>query len=174
MDRSRRVTLVAGLLFILLGALFLAVQLVPGFDLRLDLAYWWPLIIVAPGVLLFLLAPVVQVPALAVPGSIVTGIGALLFWQNATGNWDSWAYAWTLIPGFVGIGLILMGLFSGKLRGAFGGGMWLLFISTVSFGVFGSMLGGPALPRTIVPILVITLGVLMLARALFRVGTASQ
>ena len=174
MDQTRRLTLVAGLLFILFGAFFLAVQIVPGFDVWLDLAYWWPLVVVAPGVLLFLLALVIQVPALAVPGSIVTGIGALLFWQNATGNWDSWAYAWTLILGFNGIGLILTGLLSGKLRKSLSAGLWLIAISMVSFAVFASLLGGPALPGTIVPSVVIALGVLMLVKAVSRAGTANR
>ena len=172
MDQTRRLTLVAGLLFILFGAFFLVVQLVPGLDVWLDLAYWWPLVVVAPGVLLFLLALVIQVPALAVPGCLVIGIGGLLLWQNATGNWDSWAYAWTLIPGFNGIGLIATGLLSGKLGKSLSAGMWLIAISLVSFVVFSSLLGGPALPGTIVPLLVIALGVLMLVRTFLRSGRA--
>jgi len=172
MDQTRRLTLVGGLLFILLGAFFLVVQLVPGLEIWLDPAYWWPLVVVAPGALLFLLALVIQVPALAVPGSIVAGIGVLLFWQNATGNWDSWAYAWTLIPGFIGIGLIITGLLSGKLRGSLGAGIWMMAISGVSFAVFGSLLGGLALPRVILPLLVIALGGLMLVRALLGFGAA--
>jgi hypothetical protein len=46
----------------------------------------------------------------------------------------------------------------------------LIAISIVLFTVFASLLGGPALPGTIVPSLVIVLGVLMLARAMFHVG----
>ena len=38
----------------------------------------------------------------------------MLYWQNQTGNWESWAYAWALIPGFVGVGTIVMGLWEGK------------------------------------------------------------
>ena len=42
---------------------------------------------------------------MAVPACIVAGIGGILYYQNMTGDWASWAYAWTLIPGFVGVGI---------------------------------------------------------------------
>ena len=40
-----------------------------------------------------------------VPASIVTGIGGLLYWQNATGRWESWSYAWALIVASVGVSI---------------------------------------------------------------------
>src|SRR5437899_207347 len=46
-----------------------------------------------------------------VPGGIVTVTGLILAAQNATGDWASWAYAWTLVvPGGAGLGLFLQGL----------------------------------------------------------------
>lgn len=80
---------------------------------------------------------------MAVPACIVGGIGGLLLWQNATGEWQSWAYAWTLIPGFVGVGTLLSGLLGGTLRRDFGAGAWRVLISLISFGIFASFLGGP-------------------------------
>ena len=51
--------------------------------------------------------------ALAVPGSIVTMVGMILFYQNVTGHWASWAYAWLLIfPTAVGLGIAIAGLWS--------------------------------------------------------------
>jgi hypothetical protein len=43
---------------------------------------------------------------MAVAACIIGGIGGILYWQSYTGDWASWAYVWTLIPGFSGIGII--------------------------------------------------------------------
>jgi hypothetical protein len=171
MNQGRRATLAAGLMLILFGAFFLIVQFVPGLTRWLDPDLWWPLLIVGIGAFFLLMALLVNAPPLAVPACIVGGIGLLLFWQNATGNWDSWAYAWALIPGFVGAGLILTGLLSGKFRQTLGAGVTLLFISAILFGIFGALLGGPRILRTFWPILLIALGVLMLVRGLLHLGS---
>ena len=168
MDETRRLTLAAGLLLILFGASFLVVQLVPGLEMWLDPGYWWPLVVVAPGVLL---AWLIRLPALAVPASVTGGVGILLFWQNATGNWDSWAYAWALIPGFVGLGIILTGLLGGRFSQSLSAGLWLMAISAVMFAVFGSLLGGPDLLGAYWPVLLIALGAMMLIRGLLPLAT---
>ena len=147
MDQRRRTQLGGGIVLVLVGAALLAVQIVPSLRAWYDSIVWeggWPLIVIGVGALLFLLGLILGAPGLAVPACIVGGIGGLLYWQNATGNWDSWAYAWTLIPGFVGVGALLAGLLEGKVRQALTGGGWLIFISAVLFLAFGSFLGGPA------------------------------
>jgi hypothetical protein len=129
----------------------------------------WPLIVVAVGVFLLIFGLMVGAPGMAIPASIVSGIGLLLYWQNATGNWDSWAYAWALIPGFVGVGVILNGLLGGeRLRNALEGGFWLIVISLTMFAIFGSFLGGLNLFQPYLPILLVILGAIMLVRSFFR------
>ena len=164
MDRRRRSNLAAGLVLTLLGAWFLAIQWVPG----LQAWFSWPLIIVGGGVLLLIIGLLTRVPAMAVPACIVGGIGGLLYWQNATGNWESWVYAWALIPGFVGVGIVLSGLLGGETRQAVRGGGWLILISLVLFAVFGSFFGALGLVGPYWPVLLIVLGLLALARSLFR------
>ena len=44
---------------------------------------------------------------LAIPGCVVTTIGLILAIQNTFGLWQTWAYAWALIPASVGLGLRL-------------------------------------------------------------------
>jgi hypothetical protein len=161
---NRRSSLAAGLVLILLGVCFLVIQLVPG----LEAWFSWPLIIVGVGVLLLVIGVLMGVPAMAVPACIVGGIGGLLYWQNATGNWESWAYAWTLIPGFVGLGIVLSGLLGGETRQAMRGGGWLILISLVMFTAFGSLFGALGLAGDYWPVLLIALGVLVLIRSLFR------
>jgi len=166
MGNRQRSTAVAGVLLILLGAWFLAAQIVPGLKDWFD----WPFIIIGVGVFLLILGLLTNTPDLAVPACIVGGIGGLLSWQNATGNWESWAYAWTLIPGFVGVGVILSKILSRNVRHGLGEGGTLIMISLIMFLVFGSFLGplglGPL--GSYWPVLIIGLGVLMLIRTLFR------
>jgi len=164
MDSQRRSSVAGGLVLILLGALFLAVQWVPG----LQLWFSWPLIIIGIGVLLLIVGLLTGVPAMAMPACIVGGIGGLLYWQNATGNWESWAYAWTLIPGFVGVGMVLSGLLGGDTRQMVSGGGWLILISLVLFAVFASFFGAMGLVGRYWPVLLIGLGLLVLAQSLFR------
>ncbi|MGD9093856.1 MAG: hypothetical protein PVF74_13490 [Anaerolineales bacterium] len=168
MNRQRGLSIIGGLLLVLLGGWFLAVQLVPGLEGWFNIELSWPLLIIGTGVFLLLFGLVIGAPGMAVPACIVGGIGILLYWQNATGNWESWAYAWALIPGFVGIGVILAGLLEGNFRQALGDGGWLIIISLVMFVVFGSLLGGLNLLGDYWPVLLILLGLWMLIRLLLR------
>jgi hypothetical protein len=170
MDLKRRTNLAAGLVLILIGGAFLVNQLVPDAFAWLDPANSWPLFIIGLGVLLLLVGLLTGVPAMAVPASIVGGIGGILYWQNATGNWTSWAYVWTLIPGFVGIGVILSGLFSGQPRKAIREGGGSIFISLVLFTIFGFLFGRDAFQGILWPVLLIALGTVVLIRTVFRLG----
>ncbi len=167
METSRRSNLVIGMLLVFLGAVFLIYQLIPALHGLISWTSAWPLIVVGVGLAFLLIAAVGHVPGMAIPASIIGGIGLLLLWQNSTNNWGSWAYAWTLIPGYVGIGLLLMGLLSGKTRQVLSGGLWLIVISLVLFFIFGSFLGGPNF-GDFWPILLIGLGFLILLRPLIR------
>jgi len=168
MSRQRRLNLVGGAILVLLGGWFLAAQFVPGMDAWLNIEFTWPLIIIGVGLFLFVFGLLVGEPGMAVPACIVTGIGALLYYQNATGDWASWSYAWTLIPGFVGIGAILAGLLGDNRSKSVRDGLNLLVISAILFLIFGSFLGGLDLLGDYWPVLLILLGVWLLIRPLFR------
>ncbi|MCL5996034.1 MAG: hypothetical protein M1546_08255 [Chloroflexi bacterium] len=168
MDQSRRSSLAFGIILILLGAAFLAYQLVPGLQILVDWGQAWPLIIVGIGVVLLLMAVLAATPGLAVPATIVCGVGGLLWWQNVTGHWETWSFAWSLIPGFIGVGIILSGLLSGRVRESLIGGSWMVLISLILFFIFGSFLGGLELFGAYWPILLIGLGLLMLIGPLLR------
>ena len=161
---NRGRSLVGGLILILLGAWFLAAQFIPGWSIHFS----WPWIIIGAGGFMLLLGLLTGVPDMAVPACIVGGIGGLLYWQDATGNWESWSYAWSLIPGFVGVGVILSGLFGGKLLKSLREGLNLIVISLILFVIFAAFLGGPNLLGNYWPALLILLGLWMLIRPLFR------
>jgi hypothetical protein len=166
MEQGRRSSIAIALILILIGAWFLAVQLMPSLWDWAYGRYTWPLSIVGIGALLLVIGLVFWLPGLAIPACIVGGIGGLLYWQNATGNWDSWAYAWALIPGFVGVGITLSGLLE-RRASTVRGGLWLVLISLVMFVIFGAFLGGPAIIGSYWPVLLIALGLVLLGRALF-------
>lgn len=74
----------------------------------------WPFFVIIPGVILMVVS-VIPIPprgvGFAVAGTIVTAVGAVLFYQEATDHWESWAYAWALVgPGAAGLGMLLYGL----------------------------------------------------------------
>jgi len=163
MKREHRGGLAAGLVLILLGMLFLVVQIVP--ELQASITFSWPLIIVGVGVVLLILAALARTPGLTVPACVVGGVGAILTWQNSTGNWDSWAYAWTLIPGFVGLGVILNGLLGGEdIRQAVSAGFWSILISLGLFVIFGSLFGALEIKGRYWPLLLIALGLLVFVK----------
>jgi len=106
-----------------------------------------------------------------VPASIVGGIGGILYFQNAGFlTWESWAFLWTLIPGFVGIGVFLAGLLKWN-RKEMGDGLQSLLVSAVLFLVFGSLIGNVLgyVPFTgYLPILLIVLGIYLFVRAILK------
>lgn len=153
----------AAVALILVGLWFLALELFPGLKAFAYGALSWPFMIIGVGLLLALIALITWTPQMFIPASIISGIGGLLYYQNTTGNWESWAYAWALIPGFVGFGLFLAGLL-GRKRGEMAGGLWQMLISFILFVVFASFLGGPAFLGRYWPAALILLGLLLLVR----------
>ena len=167
MNRSTRSSIAAGVLLILAGIASLLIRFIPGLSDFLNLSESWPLIIIAVGFGLLIFGLLVGSPAMAVPACIVGGIGCILYYQNVTGDWASWAYAWALIPGFVGVGILLQGLIEGRFRHAMGEGINTIIVSLILFFIFGAFLGNFGL-GSYWPILLIILGVWMLIRPLLR------
>jgi hypothetical protein len=168
MARRERSRLALGILLILVGALFLAARFFPILTTWLQIQFTWPLILVAVAIFLLFLGLLVGAPDMAVPACIVAGIGGILYYQNNTGYWDSWEYLWTLIPGFVGVGILLAAVLGGGSRGSLGAGLWLIFIGLTLFAIFGSFFGSLGILGSYWPVLLILLGVIVFIRALAR------
>src|SRR3989304_799024 len=108
--RQNRSSLILGILLILFGGCLVAPRQVPAVQDWLDNNFTWPMWTIGAGLLILLIGLITGAPGMAVPASIVAGIGGILYYQNATGDFGSWSYMWALIPGFVGVGTILAGL----------------------------------------------------------------
>jgi hypothetical protein len=170
--RQNRTNLFLGILLILIGAWLVITRQVPAVQNWLDENFAWPMWTIGAGLVVFLIGLITGAPGMAVPASIIAGIGGILYYQNATGNYGSWSYMWTLIPGFVGVGTILAGLLGENTRHNLSRGLNLIIISAVMFLVFATFFGGISILGDYgVAIVLILLGVYILIRGFTRSGS---
>ncbi|MBZ0295701.1 MAG: hypothetical protein K8L99_24295 [Anaerolineae bacterium] len=156
------------------GVLFLVAQTL-SFSI---LGTFWPLFVMLPG-FVFLYAALRGdrgKAGLAVPGAMITGTGLILFYQNLTNHWESWAYIWALYPVFLGLALAFIGrrthsedtfrTGNGFVKWGFIGfvALWALFEGFI----FG---GRSAVITTWLPLGLIALGIFLLfQRGTIRTG----
>lgn len=167
---SRRGGQIASLMFgagfILFGLLLLVGQL-----LHVDfLGLLWPFFIIVPGVALFLAALLMSGKGgepLAIFGSMITTVGCILLFQNVTGLWATWAYAWALIaPTSIGLGLLVWGAVKSQ-HDKVNQGLSLAGIGLAIFLVAGAFfelvlgVSGFSLGPLALPFLLIGLGVVL-------------
>ncbi|MGA2488565.1 MAG: hypothetical protein ABSF99_00050 [Anaerolineales bacterium] len=139
MEKRNRTQLVLGLILILVAGWLIATRINPDLSRFIALSpFEWPMWVIFAGAALLIIGLLVGAPSMAVPACIVAGIGGILYYQNATGNWESWAYMWTLIPGFVGIGSILTGLLGEDTKQSIRHGLNSLIVSVLLFAIFGT------------------------------------
>ena len=162
MDQRQRTALAGGIVLIGLGACLLLSRVSPDFQRVLPQTLGWPMLLVGLGLLLLVIGLVSGTPAMAVPACIVAGIGLILNYQVATGDWTSWLYLWTLIPGFAGLGTLLAGLLGMNPTRSIREGLWTMLVSLALFLVFSSLFGGPVPASPYWPVLLIALGVVQL------------
>jgi hypothetical protein len=168
MDINNRTRLTFGVALILLGGIFLAVRFIPGLESQFSALMSWPMIIIAVGVGLLFLGLLAGTPGMAVPACIVAGIGGILYWQNTTGRYETWSFAWALIPGFVGVGILLASLLGDRQHRSAWEGFNMIITSAVLFLIFGSIFGGFESLGTYWPLLIVGAGVLLLVRAFIK------
>jgi hypothetical protein len=167
--RQNRTNLFLGILLILIGTWLVLTRQVPSLQNWLDDNFTWPMWTIGAGLLVLLIGLITGAPGMAVPASIIAGIGGILYYQNATNNFGSWSYMWTLIPGFVGVGTILAGLLGEHTRRNISHGLNLLVISTVLFLAFATFFGGLSILGDYgAAVILILLGLYVLIRGFIR------
>lgn len=158
-----------GGILILLGIVFLIGQV---FDIHVG-GIIWPFFVITPGVLIFLAALAIEDTAgeaMVAVGSIITMVGLVLLFQNVSGYWATWAYAWALIaPTSIGIGHMIYGRLKNRPKLMQSGreltrvGLTIFVVAAVFFeliiGISGFGLGG-----FFWPVLLIILGLFLLLR----------
>ena len=185
MDEAKRQwrggeTVLGGLL-VLLGILVLAGQAA---DVDVG-EVGWPFFVIVPGLGLLglgLTAAGRLGEVLAMTGGVISVNGLVLLVQNATGRFDTWAYAWTLVLlAGPGIGRWLLGMVRGRGDLARSGG-WLITVGLAGFlglalvfeviiGIGGRGYG--AAGRYGLAALLMLAGLVLLSRRLLAAGRAS-
>ena len=137
--------------------------------------FTWPMWTIGAGLLVLIIGLLTGAPGMAIPASIIAGIGGILYYQNQTGDYGTWSYMWALIPGFVGVGTILAGLLGEHTRRNISHGLNLIVISTVLFLVFATFFGGLSILGDYgAAVILILLGVYVLVRGFLRTGSGYQ
>ena len=162
--------LALGIVLVVVGIFFLIMRV-----LNIDLStYGWPLYVIIPGLTLLIVGFVSLGTGALVPGGIITITGLVLAYQNATSDWASWAFAWTLVaPGGVGLGLFLQGLKvhdAKQMRLGRNLMLWAALLFMIGFVVFESIfqISGHdygLVGRAALPVLLIVIGVTLLVRS---------
>jgi len=169
--KQNRSNLALGLILLIIGGWLLVTRQVPELQAWMENNFTWPMWVIGAGAVVLLIGLLTGAPDMAVPASIIAGVGGILFYQDQTGDYASWSYMWTLIPGFVGVGSILAGLLGEHTRRNLSHGLRLLATSTVLFLIFATFFGGlDILGEFGLPIILILLGLYVLARGFIRGG----
>jgi hypothetical protein len=162
-----------GVALLLIGIALFAGQLL---DIGID-DVGWPAIVIGIGVVILALGLFVnREQGMVIGGTVVTTVGLVLLYQNSTGHWASWAYAWALVgPAASGLGMLLWGVRSGdttEMRNgtwALLGGLGFFVVGLLFFeGVIGISGQRLPLPQWVLPVAVIAIGVVILARGIFQ------
>lgn len=173
MEKRKRTQLVLGLILILVAGWLIATRINPDLANIIKLPpFEWPMWVILSGAGLLVLGLLVGAPGMAVPACIVAGIGGILYYQNVSGDWSSWSYLWTLIPGFVGLGSILAGVLGDDFKQSLRNGLNSLLFSAIMFAIFGSIFGGLTILGKYADyapiILLFVLGVWLIVRGFLR------
>ena len=169
MSRQNRTQLVLGILLVAIGVFYLVGQQMPALKALMQTEFQWPFYVIAAGLLILIIGLLTGAPGMAIPASIVAGIGGILYYQNRTGDWFSWSFLWTLLPGFVAVGILITALLGEDTRNNLGRGLNLLVVSAVLFLIFAAVFQrlsflGPFGPAG----LLILLGLYVIGRGLLR------
>ena len=165
--------LIGGSILVTIGILSLLSQVFGGFNFW---SFIWPFIIIGVGAMFFIgmFAGGRSVSGLAIPGTIITTVGLILFYQNITSHWESWSYAWTIILFSVGLGIYIMGTYA-QDEGQRTSGKGLMKVGLILFIVFGGFfemifsIGSDSILRqAIFPVILILLGLYLIYTRLTR------
>ncbi len=157
--------LIGGAILIGLGLLSLLSRVYTGIDWGL----LWPVAIIVFGALFFIAMFAVgkSGAGFAIPGTIITGIGLVVLFENITEHWTTMSYLWTLIIIFVGLGIYIMGWYGEDANQRRSGGK-VMKIGIILFIVFGTIFESlfSSINNLVFPVLLILLGVyLVLSRS---------
>lgn len=143
MKNINRGYLIAGIGLVFLGVLFIIFNLFS----KITGAQTWPIILLVAAFGFFLPALVwpqskKELASLYIPGAILFVLGAIFLFNTLTDQWGNvWLFAWLLIPGSVGLGLMLASWIGQWSHSVWTVGAWIAAISLVLFAVLAGLFG---------------------------------
>jgi len=172
-NRSNLGSLVAGAVLIGIGLISLAGQFLRGSG------FWgmiWPFFVIGLGAVFFvgMFGAGKSAAGLAIPGTIITVVGLMLFLQNLSGHWESWSYGWTVIIMAVGLGIYIMGWY-GENPSQRQSGLGLIKLGAILFIIFGAffemIFNSFSFSKYVFPAALILIGAyLIIVRSSLRLG----
>jgi hypothetical protein len=140
----------------------------------------WPFFIIIPGLVLAFVADRSDWNrSLLVIGAVVAGTGVILLVQSIYDYYQSWAYAWTLLPMFAGAALYYAGDWRHDASQRALGKRFIEW-SAAGFVAFGAVFellifsGGHSWGRIVLPLALIGFGMLILVRRSVQKKTPEQ
>jgi hypothetical protein len=169
MNSQGRSQLALGVILVLLGAWFLLDNSVSAFHAFFSKYAEGPSVMILIGAAIFIVGLALRRPSLSVPAAIVAGIGGIFYYQKTSGAANSWEYMWTLILGFIGVGIILMGLLGENTAHNIRRGLHLVVISAALFLAFSAYFGAwKSLGAYVPAVLLILLGAWIIGNGFYR------
>jgi len=160
-------------LYALLGGLLLG-GLLALFLLRPVISVSLPFYVMLPGLVLLVSAAMSgkRASVLAIPGCMATTFGLILFYRQATGDSQSWNYAWALILAAAGLGMVIQGarrnqrrIFRYGMRVLTSGAFLFLLLGTIFALTSSSDGAGPSnIGNVLWPLALIGAGVVVILR----------
>ena len=165
MNTLNRGSIFGAILLIGMGVLFLILEIA-----GISMSKTWPIIFLALGAVCFL--PPLLWPSLrawlagfCIPAGILLTLGIIFLYNTLSGDWASWSYAWIMLNGGVGLGLMLAAWIGGWGREVTLIGWWMFVVSAVVFSIFATLFGAPVL-KVSGPAVLILCGLWLMVRSL--------
>ena len=169
MKKEQRGNIVGGTFLILLGLFFMIWYLKPDWVTAVfGDTISWPFYVIGVGVVFLIVAVVTQMGGFAVPGSLAAGIGSMLYYQNFYNDWESWSYLWPLVPGFVGLGLLIGSYVDKSMRSERRTGMTMFLIALAVTAVLGGFFSANLNLRLGGAVLLILFGIYVLIGSMVK------
>lgn len=165
----RDLRLPSGIVLILSGLFILFIRLAPEAVSRIfGLQLTYPLLVITFGTLLLTAGLLSRTGFFIIPSTLTAGVGAILTYQHATGDWISWAYLCPLVPGFAGLGLFLSSLLDPNFRHTRSPGLQLMFASLASAVILYSLYLAELDLKRVIPVVFILVGLGLLAPSFYQ------
>ena len=148
----------AASILIVVVLIIIAAHLIPDLVPWFDTKQHWPLTTVVVGAAL-LVAGVIAWRLLILPGLLTLATGLILWYQNETNDWSSWAYLWALYPMVVGVGFMMLGALKGRLMAGFQRAGIPFVLGALAFMIVKGLTRGLTLPVDAWALFVLALGV---------------